>query len=81
MENKALKGDSGMDIYTAVLSGKELSKVLHLPNEFINAEVEVKVKVLKKLSVRKKSKFNTFFGITKIDNIDEEIKLIRDDWK
>ncbi len=80
MESRAIK-EGGMDIYTAVLNGKELSRVLELPNEFINAEVEVKVKVIKKLPIRKKSKFNAFFGITQVENIEKEIKLIRDDWK
>lgn len=70
-----------MNSYTAILNGKELSQILHLPQEFINAEVEVKVRVLKKHPVNKRSKFDSFFGVTKIDNIDEEIKTIRDDWK
>ncbi|SLM28991.1 hypothetical protein MTBBW1_1670007 [Desulfamplus magnetovallimortis] len=27
------------------------------------------------------SRFDAFFGITNVENIDEEIKHIRDDWK
>jgi hypothetical protein len=41
----------------------------------------LKVRLLKKLPVSKRSKFDTFFGALKIDNIDEEIRSLRDDWK
>lgn len=70
-----------MRSYTTILNGSELTQVLNLPQEFVDAQVEVKVRVLKKLPVSKKSKFDDFFGVTNIDSIDQEIKNIRDDWK
>ena len=70
-----------MNIYTAILNGKELNQVLNLPKEYVSAELEVKVKVLKKTPVKKMSKFDTFFGVMKLDNLDEEIQSLRDNWK
>jgi len=67
--------------FTTILKGKELSQVIELPKEYVNAEVEVKVRILKKIPVRKASKFDQFFGVIKVDNIDEEIRTLRDEWK
>jgi len=67
-----------MNTYTAILNGKELNQVLNLPEKYVNAELEVKIRLLKKIPVKKVSKFDTFFGVMKVDNIDKEILSLRE---
>jgi hypothetical protein len=70
---------------TFIIEGKKLSRILDLPQQYDEDQFEVKIRALKKQfpkkKIRKKNKFDSFFGVLQIENIDEEIRSLRDEWE
>lgn len=69
-----------MAVVRKIVESRELAKVLELPTEMKDIKVEITVRPVKD---KEMGLFDPkpFRGVLNIDNVQEQIKEIRDDWE
>jgi len=63
-------------MYSKIIRAKNEKIVLSIPKRFVNKDLIINIYPLKKQT--NITKFNKYFGIMKIENLEEEINKIRE---
>ena len=63
-------------MYNETINPKSQTIKLKIPKSLINQELEVII-----IPKGKKKKLDKYFGVMKIDDIDNEIKKVRSEWE
>ncbi|MCP4135804.1 MAG: hypothetical protein GY754_32855 [bacterium] len=71
-----------MNFIRKIMNSDELEKVINIPDELKHQKVELLVLPFIESSPKKKTQFNpdSYVGILKLENVDEEINSIRNEW-
>ena len=63
------------------ITPKENKIEINIPEEYVNKEVEVTVRLTNGIADKEKIKIiDESYGIMNIENLDDEVKKLRDEW-
>ncbi len=71
-----------MEVIREIVDLEKLERVVNIPKNFIGSKAEIIVFPVEETSLKNKEDFvpEMFYGVSSIDNIEEAIQKIRDEW-